>query len=243
MGAADTPIARKFASLVSLDPEELRWLDTSTGPLRTSSARRDVVVQGRPFPFMAVVEDGWLFKYKRRPDGRRQILDFVLPGDVVGVHRRVAKISPYSVHSVTTTRMATISDVQMNALIREQPRLAEAMFRLSANGMSMLAEHALRLGRLSARERVAHLLMELHTRLERAGEAPDGSFFFPITQEVMADALGLSVMHIHRMLRALQSEGLITLAERRMTLRDPAALARIAGFDAAYLDVGAGTGA
>lgn len=241
-GAVDTPIVRKFASLLSLDAEELRWLELSTGPLRTSSARRDVIVQGRPIPYMAVVQDGWLFQYKRRSDGRRQILNFILPGDVVGLHRRVVQISPYSVHSVTTARMATISDAQMSVLVREQPRLAEAMFRLSANEVSMLGEQAVRLGRLSARERVAHLLVELSTRLHRTGGTTDGSFFFPITQEMMADALGLSVMHIHRMLRALQGEGLITLAERRMTLHDPAALARIAGLDSAYLDVGVDPG-
>ncbi|RDD61849.1 Crp/Fnr family transcriptional regulator [Ferruginivarius sediminum] len=226
---------RRFSRIFTLTDDERRWLEAVAGPHRTSSPRRDIIQQGRPIPFVAVVQDGWLFRYKRREDGRRQILSFVLPGDLVGLHRRVVPVGGHALQSITPTRLATMSDTQISALAAEQPRLADAMFRLSALELAMMHEHALRLGRMSARERVAHLLLELWTRLRCTGECTSTRFFFPLTQEMLADALGLSVMHIHRMLRDLQNEELISFEDRRLTLRDTEALAELAEFDPTYL--------
>jgi CRP-like cAMP-binding protein len=184
------------------------------------------------------VQSGWLFRYKRREDGSRQILGFVLPGDIVGLHRRVLPYSPHSLQSVTAVRMATISDTQIASLAAEQPRLMEAIFWLSAQEMSRLSTHVLRLGRMSARERLAHVLLELWTRLSWVGETDGDSFFFPLTQEMLADALGLSVMHIHRMLHDLQSAELIAIEDRRIWLRDRRALTELAEFDPDYLAPG-----
>lgn len=242
MAPDESVITKKFSAIVDLDDDEQRWLRSITGPHRSASPRRDVIQAGRAIPFVAVVQNGWLFRYRRRVDGRRQILSFVLPGDIIGLHRRVVPVSQHSVHSVTPVRMATISDMQISVLAAEHPRLMEAMFWLSAQESSMLAMHTLRLGRMSARERLAHILLELWTRLSWVGQTEGESFFFPITQEMLADALGLSVMHIHRMLRDLQATQLIAIEDRWIRLRDRESLAELAEFDPQYLVLGRRSG-
>lgn len=181
------------------------------------------------------MKQGWAVRHKDLADGRRQILDFVLPGDLVGVE---AKIQPVADHTVTTLTDLAASPLplsDLDALVDAHPRLAMAFVWLGARQMAIFSEHLLSLGRRSASERIAHLVLELWRRLRLRGLADGQTFDVPITQSVMADALGLSNVHVNRSLRVLEKRGLMEKRREQVKILDLGALAREAQFDAGYL--------
>jgi CRP-like cAMP-binding protein len=155
-------------------------------------------------------------------DGRRQILNFLLPGDLIGVCDQA--------HPVATTTAAALTNVHLCALPQKPPPALHAAYIASrALEHSYLLAQITRLGRMSAHERMADLMLELLERLELAGHAGNGRFLLPITQEVLADALGLTPVHVNRTLQAMRRDREITLKGREFTIISPSGLARSIG--------------
>lgn len=190
---------------------------------------REQVDAGRLYTLYA----GWAFRYKSLSDGRRQILNFLLPGDFFGLQQQFAEGATYGVEALTDVSLCVFHADRLWELYRAHPRLGYDLTWLSAREEQMLDENLLTTGRRAALERVAVLLIHLFKRAQRVGlvEA-DGSFAFPLTQRHMADALGLSLVHTHRTLRRLQVLGLHRWEDGRMLLRDPQALTRLAEYAA-----------
>lgn len=176
---------------------------------------------------------GWAFRYKSLSDGRRQILNFLLPGDFFGLQQQFAEGATYGVEALTDVSLCVFQSERLWELYRAHPRLAYDLTWLCAREEQMLDENLLTTGRRAAMERVAVLLIHLFKRAQRVGlvEA-DGSFMFPLTQQHMADALGLSLVHTHRTLRRLQVLGLHNWEDGRMLLRNPQALTQLADYAA-----------
>lgn len=180
---------------------------------------------------------GWAFRYKSLSDGRRQILNFLLPGDFFGLQQRFSEGATYGVEMLTDASVCVFKGGRLWELYRAQPRLGYDLTWLCAREEQMLDENLLTTGRRSAVERVAVLLIHLFKRAKRVGlvDAENG-FLFPLTQQHMADALGLSLVHTHRTLRRLQSLGLHAQHEGRLVLRNPGALTQLADYAAEPLD-------
>lgn len=176
---------------------------------------------------------GWAFRYKSLSDGRRQILNFLLPGDFFGLQQQFAEGATYGVEALTDVSLCVFRSDRLWELYRAHPRLGYDLTWLCAREEQMLDENLLTTGRRAAMERVAVLLIHLFKRAQRVGlvEA-DGGFAFPLTQQHMADALGLSLVHTHRTLRRLQVLGLHSWEDGRMLLRNPLALTRLADYAA-----------
>jgi CRP-like cAMP-binding protein len=182
-----------------------------------------------------LVLEGWLVRSVMLPDGRRQILEFLVPGDLVGPVPRSRETLAQDLSNLTPARVSVLSLDQLGSLRKGRPDIAFALIAAASKGGERLADQVLRLGRLGAYERTAHLLLELLFRLQRAGLAGETSYPLPVTQEELADALGLSSVHLNRVIRAMTADGLVEIhgraARTLVTVRDPERLADIAMYD------------
>jgi CRP-like cAMP-binding protein len=143
--------------------------------------------------------------------------------------------SLYSTKALTEVLVATVPFARLNGLYETYPKLVTKIFWWLSCESTIYAEHLVDLGRRSALERVAHFLLELLTRLQSVGLADDQSFKIPLTQELLADALGLSIPHVNRVLRRLREDNLVVVEDQRVTVRDIESLSELADFDPGYL--------
>jgi CRP-like cAMP-binding protein len=201
----------------------------------TRSAGQTIVTAGEQISQVFVVEDGWAMRHRMLADGRRQIVNFMVPGDCFDLQALVNAKADHFVTTLTTIRLWTTPAARFLAAVRSHPTLASAFWWTAVQEESILREQIVRIGRRSARERVAHLILELHRRLLQAGAARPDTITLPLTRETMADSLGLSAVHISRTISSLRARKLIEATGRIITLTDPPGLARLAQFNEAYL--------
>lgn len=229
-------LERKFERLLDLTPEERDALHELRATPKNIESREFLMCADEPIRETVLVLAGWVSRYKSLSDGRRQIVSFVLPGDFINLYAALFEISDESLECVTPVTYASIGPDKMLGLFHEHPRLAALLCWSAGENDAILAEHVVRLGRLSAYERTGHLLLELFIRLERVGLTDDTSISFPLTQEAIADTLGLSLVHVNRTLRRLRNDGLIEMSDEFLTILDLPALARASKFDRRYLE-------
>lgn len=196
---------------------------------------KDVVVGGSQHDCVYINHDGWLARYKILHKGSRQILDFILPGEVFGLPACLFERALYSVATITDVTVSPIPFDVLDDLFERDPALAKALFWSTAHEAAILGEHLVDAGRRSAYERVSHLLLELFVRMNRARSAGEVSFSVPLTQELIADALGLSTVHVNRTLRALREDKLVTMNGGAVTIVDFEALSLLSDFEKSYL--------
>ncbi len=196
---------------------------------------KDVVIAGRRYSNLFFNHDGWLLRYKILHNGGRQILDFVLPGQIFGLQACLFQASLYSVATVTETTLSPIPFDMLDQVFERSPHLAKALFWSAVRESAILSEHLIDAARRSAYERISHLLLELFVRLRRVGRTQALSFELPLTQELIGDALGLTTVHVNRTFRALREDKLVAINGRRVTLLDFEALSRLCDFENSYL--------
>ena len=230
-----TPLTQKLAKLVQLSADEAAVLADLQGAPRPVPRNRELVSEGRRYDELLILIDGVALRYSVLKDGRRQILNVVLPGDFIGFPGCLFETALYSITALTDTVVSAVPFARLFGLFERQPRLAAAVFWLFACEAAMYAEHLVTVGRRSALERCAHFLLELLFRLQAIGRADENSFQMPLTQEVIADALGLTAQHVNRTLRQLREDGLIGMDGSTVAIRDFDALAALADFDKSYL--------
>ena len=235
--------ARRMAALRALSAEERAALGRVCAPPTTVGPDTDLMVEGDRLTYGYILEEGWACGYRLLNDGRRQILNFVLPGDCIGASAGVIRTADHSVCTLTSCRVVPFSAARLAELQRGCPELRHAFAWSARRELAMLQERLVNLGRRTARERVAHLILELLHRLREVGLANGTTFELPLTQGALGDALGLSIVHVNRTLRRLNEEGVIRYRPGFVAAIDLPALARIAEFDEDYLhqaDVPAG---
>lgn len=230
-----TRFARRIEALQALSPEERHALGAVLAPAAVVAPSTDLMVEGDSLTYGYVVEEGWACGYRLLNDGRRQILNFVLPGDCVGASAAVIRMADHSVCTLTPCRVYPFSAPRLAELQRGYPQLGQAFAWSARRELAMLQERLVGLGRRTARERVAHLILELLHRLRLVGLADGTAFELPLTQGALGDALGLSIVHVNRTLRRLNNEGVIRYRPGVVAAIDLPALARIAEFDEDYL--------
>jgi CRP-like cAMP-binding protein len=181
---------------------------------------------------------GWGYSFKDLPNGLRQIVDFLLPGDLFGLGGIFLNGSGLSFASITPVEAASISPQALITMSRQWPRLGGAILWSSSLEGSIVGERLVAVGRKSAAARVAHLLLELSVRLEFIGQGSSSGFFCPLAQHDLANALGLTTIHVNRVLRNLRQLGLVVFRNSEVEFLDRAGLVELADFDAAYLGLG-----
>jgi CRP/FNR family transcriptional regulator, anaerobic regulatory protein len=176
---------------------------------------------------------GWAFRYKALPDGRRQILNFALPGDFLGLQASVINEMQHSVETLTTALLCVFPREKLWTLYTQYPSLAFDLTWLASREEQMIDEHLLSVGRRSAIERVAYVLLHLYLRAEEIGLASGNKIQFPFTQQHLADALGMSLVHTNKTIKRLIDRKVVRWSNKTFEITDRDELAKVAILDAA----------
>ncbi len=232
----DSPLARKLRAFVALSDTDLTVLSDRYRRRRTFAAGQDMILEGQPDRAAYILAEGWVCSYKLLPDGGRQVVDIQIPGDFLGLRSVLFRTADHNIEPITSVEASEVlaSDL-LNAFTRT-PRLATAVLWAASRDEAMVVEHLVGLGRRNALERTAHFLLELGARLKLVGLGTDKGYDCPLSQYMLSDALGLSAVHVNRVLRQLREMGLLTFQKSRVTFDDFAGLIALADFDKAYLD-------
>jgi CRP-like cAMP-binding protein len=229
------PLTSKLARLVPLSPEEIAALAALQSPTRPVPRNREIISAGRRYDGVFVLIDGAAIRYRVLRDGRRQVLNIALPGDFIGFPACFFETALYSIAALNDATVSWVPFAGLFGLFQTQPRLAATLFCSFSCEAAIYTERVIDVGRRSALERVAHFLLELLTRLQAIGLADERSYRIPLTQELIGDALGLSVPHVNRKLRQLREDALVSIDGQTVVIRDIEALAALADFQKAYL--------
>lgn len=202
---------------------------------RRFAPRHDLIREGdEPGPVFVIME-GWGCRYKLLPDGGRQILAFLMPGDFCDMHAGILREMDHSIATLTGAAVCTIPRETMEELSDRHPKIAQAFWWTQLVDEGVLRAWIVSMGRRDSIQRVAHLICELYLRMYNVGLAQDDRCEMPLTQLVLADALGLTPIHVNRVLRTLREDGVMELHGGTLVVHQPVELARIAGFDDTYL--------
>jgi CRP-like cAMP-binding protein len=202
---------------------------------REVAARRDLIREGdRPRSVFLILE-GWAGRYKQLPDGRRQVVSFFVPGDLCDINVYILREMDHSVGAITPIKAAEIPGDDFERLMADYPRITKALFWSELVTIAIQREWTLNVGQRSAYERIAHLFVELFLRLRCVGLTDRTSCELPLTQNDIADATGLTAVHVNRTLQELRRNGLVELQGKRLTIPDLEALKNAGLFDDNYL--------
>lgn len=222
------PILRRLRSLASLSEGEVE-LVRSLGERRERHGPGEQLVAEGAVARPRFVVSGWACRQRLMPDGRRQIFSLLLPGDSFGFGSRPALCGVAALTAIDIMDAGALQEAIRRGSV---PGLARALSAAETQEDALLLDHAVRLGRMTAFERVAHFLLELQQRLEIAGLGDHQRFPLPLTQEILADALGLSIVHVNRTLQQLRRAALLELRSGVAILLEPEAMARVCDYRA-----------
>lgn len=233
---ANSPLTRKLSAFVALSSKELAVLERLHQRRRSFVAGRDLVHQGQTDQAAYILASGWVCSYKLQPDGTRQIVDFQIAGDFLGLRSVLLRTSDHSFEPIVDIQAVEVLASDLLDAFEQTPRLATAILWAASRDEAMVVEHLVGMGQRDAEARMAHLLLELGAKLALVGLGSKDGYDCPLTQYHLADALGLSAVHINRVLRKLREDGLATFRNGRVTFDDFDRLAALADFDPAYMD-------
>ncbi|GEM_PF-284413 len=232
----NSPLTQKLSAFVALSKEEMAVLERLHQCRRIFIAGRDLVYQGQSEHAAYILAAGWVCSYKILPDGSRQVVDFQIPGDFLGLRSILLRTSDHAFEPIIDIQAAEVLAGDLLEAFAQTPRLATAILWAASRDEAMVVEHLVGVGRRAADERMAHFLLELGSRLALVGLGTKAGYACPLTQYHLADALGLSAVHVNRVLRQLRESGLVTFRNSQVAFDDYDGLVELAGFDPAYLD-------
>lgn len=235
MTGSDAPLTQRLSRLFALSPSETVVLGEFQSNPRRVARGREIVLEGRKYDGLMVLLDGVALRYRVLQDGRRQVLNIILPGDFVGFPGCFFESALYSIAALGDCTVSPVPFSRLLGLLSTHPRLGAAIFWTLSCETAMYAEHLIGVGRRSALERVAHFLLEMQTRLQAIGLADERCYRLPLTQELLADSLGLSVQYVNQTLRQLREEDLVTVERHQVTIHNYEALTALADFERTYI--------
>ena len=233
----ESPFVRRLSTLAALDAQDQSRLDCLCKDVLQIPRRQDITKEGDRPDYVHVMLRGWGARYKTLRNGSRQIVDFVIPGDFCDLHVTLLREMDHGIVALTPCMVARINQADIAALTSENSRIVRAMWWSTLVDQAILREWVLNVGRRDAFERIGHLLCELHFRMMRVGLVEDDRLSLPVTQDELADATGLTAVHMNRTLQRLRSKGFIELGGGILTLLDVQGLQEVVGFDPSYLHV------
>lgn len=203
--------------------------------VREIDAGIDIVSEGQYVSQCCILIDGFTYRYRHTLDGKRQIIAFHVSGDIPDLHSLHMNYMDHSFAATTRSRIGFVPHDAVWGLCLRRPNVAAALWRETLIDGAIFREWIVGLGRLSGLSRTAHLLCEIAMRMRSVGLAPDYVYRLPLTQHELADALGLTVVTVNRVLKDLRLAGVVDRDRSRMTIRDWKELARLGEFDPRYL--------
>jgi CRP-like cAMP-binding protein len=232
-------LTKKLDRLANLDSRDRQALATLTYRLEHVRAGDYLVREGRDTSDCCLLVQGYACRHKIAHAGGRQIVSFHLPGDVLDLQHLLFSMADHNVQTITPASVAWIPASEIKLLSQDHPRIGEALWRDTLIDASIFREWVVNVGRRDAKSRIAHMLCEFAARSQAAGLGPPERFELPMTQEHIADATGLTPVHVNRMLRELREEGVIERNGRQLRILDWDLMRRVGDFDATYLHAAA----
>jgi CRP-like cAMP-binding protein len=222
---------RAITHFRAFTPEELKFVSTFKRGELVAETGSVILSEGAHSAQLFTLLSGWAFRFKTLEDGRRQILNYVLPGDLVGLQGSVMGVMDHSVEALTPTVLCVFQRDRLMSLFSSHPGLGFDVTWLASREERMLDENLLSVGRRSAVERAAYLLAFLYQRAMSVGLSGTKRLLVPISQQHVADTLGLSLVHTNKTLKKLSQQKLIRWLDRACEVIDAAGLREVANWD------------
>jgi CRP-like cAMP-binding protein len=219
---------RAYGLFKPVTGEELASIQEIKSAHLEMPAGAEIIRIGDAAPEVYTLYAGWAFRYKMLPDGRRQILAFLLPGDLLGLQAAMFDAALFGIDALTDVELCVLPRKKIWSLFGNMPALAFDVAWLGSRSESFVDENLTSVGRRSAAERVAALIVTLYKRAKVLGMVENETFAFPLTQQHIADALGLSLVHTNKTLARLRRMGMFKQHNGLMTLTNPRVLERVA---------------
>jgi CRP-like cAMP-binding protein len=234
---AHARLIRRLETVADLTPAEKRGLSALPLETRRFPENTDIVREGDRPSHCCLIVSGFVCRYKVLGEGQRQIVHFHMAGDIPDLQSLHLEVMDHSMGTLTPVTAAFIPHAAVHALIREHPRIGSAFWKQTLIDASVFREWLVGVGRRSAHQRVGHLICELSLRMTSVGLADGKTLQLPITQAEVADALGLSSVHVNRVLQDLRRDGLISGQGKTFVIGDWERLAGMAEFNPVYLHI------
>jgi len=232
----NNPWVMKMEQFTAFTQSERARLDAIiTFKQREFQAQEDVIADGAHSEYCHVLLTGLACRYKLLPDGERQIMAFLVPGDLCDAEIFILKKMDHAVGTLAPSTTAMIHSSEMKTLLRETSSISDALWWGTMTDLGVLRERIVDQGRRDSSERVAHLLYEMLVRYRVSGATSTNTIDFPITQADLADATGMTASHVNRVLQRFREDGTIELRKKTLTVTDPARLRSLGQFNPAYL--------
>jgi CRP-like cAMP-binding protein len=229
------PMIRKLECVFTLTDDERHALQQLPMQLVAIKADQDIVREGDAPTRSCLILSGFACTYKMTAQGKRQIVSFNLPGDVPDLQSLHLKVPDNSIGTISPCSVGFITHEALQDICTRYPRLAAAFWRETLIDAAIFREWVLNVGRREAYTRMAHVLCELLTRLRAVGLAEDHTCDLPIIQGEFADAIGVTTVHVNRVLQQMRADGLIELKGERLNILDWERLKQAGEFDPTYL--------
>lgn len=231
----DNRFVNKLHAFGALTPEARDALSVATSRPKKYAARRDLIREGdRPGPVFVMLE-GWACRYKILPNGLRQIVAYLMPGDCCDLHIGLLAEMDHSIQTITPALVAQIDRAAMDEIMEQHVCVAKVLYISQLIDEGTMRAWITSMGRRSSVERVAHLMCELYIRARSIGLTVENQLALPLSQLMLADSLGMTPVHLNRVLKELRIQGAMTMARGSLVITDPNKLVYIAGFDENYL--------
>lgn len=233
--AAIGPLIEKLQSLGDIGEEDAAAIARLPHRIVSVGAAHHLIREGAKATECCLLLDGYACRHKVAANGGRQIVSFHLRGDILDLQHLLLAVADHNVQTITPATVAWIDKADLRALIHSRPAIAEALWTDTLIDASIFREWVLNVGRRDARSRIAHMLCEFITRCKNAGIGDPEHFELPMTQEQIADATGLTPVHVNRMIRSLREDGGVAIERSILRVSDWRRLKMIGDFDANYL--------
>jgi CRP-like cAMP-binding protein len=234
-------LIRKLETFTPLVEAEQRALAEAITSVRRFGAHEDLIQEGEPADGVKLILEGLACRYKLLPDGRRQIVAYLVPGDLCDIRILLLKRLDHSIGTLAAVEAAILSQESVLDLIERFPNLARALWWSTLVEEAITREWVVNVGHRTAFERLAHLFCEIFSRLQAVGLTQENRCELPLTQTELADTLALSLVHVNRMLMEMRRAGLVTFQNRQLVIHDLPALQSASGFNPNYLHFDAGS--
>lgn len=227
---------QRLANNVLLNDSEVEFFEQLQTNRVAYQRGEEFIRDGEEFRVCFLIRNGWAIKYKHTKTGRRQIIGVCLPGDFIGLHVNFQRRSIYAAAALTELEVAVIEPMRILEVYQKYPILASGLDWMTVRNFNILSEHNVSLGARPASQRILHFLLELWCRLLVIGHADQDGFRLLMTQEQIADTMGLSLVHTNKNLRKLQREGLLDIRNGHVNFPDRARSIAHADFDERFLE-------
>lgn len=222
---------RALPSFREFNPEELEFVQQFKMGELIVDAGSSIFLEGSDSPHVYTLLEGWALRYRMLESGRRQVLNFSLPGDLIGMQGALFGKMLHSVQALTPVRLCVFSRQRLWELYQKHSGLAFDLTWIASREESILAEHLTYVGQRTALERLAYIIMHMMERCRKLGLVKNDTLVAPVTQQDLGDAMGLSIVHTNKTLRRLVATGAIEWTRGEIIVRNSAELARISNYE------------